>query len=104
MSDHEGDDLDTPVDEDHEDDGYQGEHAIVDGLAGVLQACAALRDERLALGLTVADVAARCACDGRAIEWLDEGDVGAPLEALVYYASAVGLAVDVVVRRTSANG
>ena len=74
-----------------------GQAAVVDGLTGVLAVCAELRQRRLAGGLDVGDVAARCSCDAEAIAWVDEGDVAAPVEALVYYAAALGLSVRMTV-------
>jgi hypothetical protein len=79
-----GDDLDASVADD--DDAL-----VVDGLTGVLEVCAALHEHRVAAGLSLDEVAARSACHFEAIEWVDEGDVAAPVEALVYYAVAVGL-------------
>jgi len=72
--------------------------SIVDGLTAVLAVCAVLRERRLAAGLDVSDVAARCACDGEAIAWVDEGDVAAPIEAVVYYAAALGLSLRLVLQ------
>lgn len=74
------------------------EGSIVEGLAAVLEVCQALHDERLALGLTVAQVAVESGGEAWAAEWVDEGDVSAPVEALVYYAAAVGLKLEIGVR------
>jgi hypothetical protein len=90
MTDEDLDDLDELVAE-HDDD------ELVDGLAGLLAACADLRNARLALGLSLDDVIERCPCDARDIEWVDEGDVAAPAEALVYYAITVGMRVEFTV-------
>ena len=73
---------------------FDDEAAVVGGLADLLQACEALHERRLSLGLSLDDVAARAECESWAIEWVDEGDVSAPAEALAYYAAAVGLRVE----------
>jgi hypothetical protein len=73
------------------------EAAVVDGLAAVLGVCQTLHEQRLALGLSLEQVAERSAGDAWAAEWVDEGDVSAPIEALVYYAAAVGLRLEVAV-------
>jgi hypothetical protein len=73
------------------------EGAVVDGLSSVSIACGALHERRLALGLALDEVIDRCDCDPESIEWADEGDVAAPVEALAHYAAAVGLRVEVTV-------
>lgn len=73
------------------------EEAVVDGLAAVLRVCQTLHEQRLALGLSLEEVAERGAGDAWTAEWVDEGDVSAPIEALVYYAAAVGLRLEVAV-------
>jgi hypothetical protein len=92
---------DEPPDEDELDvwvaDSSDAE--VVDGLAAVLTVCATLRERRLGLGFTLADVVDRCLCDAEAIEWVDEGDVASPVEALVYYAAAVGMRLELGVTR-----
>ena len=75
--------------EDIDEAGHEG--SIVEGLAAVLQVCQTLHEQRVALGLTLAQVAAEYGGDAWAAEWVDEGDVSAPVEALVYYAAALGL-------------
>jgi hypothetical protein len=72
--------------------GDREERAILDGLAAVLRACRSLHDERVALGLTLEEVTAEY---GWALERVDEGDVSAPIDALVYYAAAVGLRLEI---------
>jgi hypothetical protein len=71
------------------------EGGVVDGLSSVSVACGVLHQRRLALGLGLDEVIDRCACDPETIEWADEGDVATPVEALAYYAAAVGLRVEV---------
>ena len=73
------------------------ERAILDGLGAVLRVCQTLHEERLALGLTVEQVAAEFGGDAWTAEWVDEGEVSAPIEALVFYAAAVGLRLEVEV-------
>jgi len=68
----------------------QGEGDVVFGRA--------LYDRRRGRGLSVDDLAERCACPREVIEWVDEGDVAVPVEALVYYAAAVGLRVTLEIR------
>jgi hypothetical protein len=71
---------------------------VVAGLAAVIDACQALRQRRVALGLSLDDVAERCAFDCEPIEWVDEGDVAVPVEALVYYATALGVRLELRLR------
>ena len=74
------------------------EGSVIAGLAAVLEVCRTLHEARLALGLTVVQVADESGGDAWAAEWVDEGDVSAPVEALVYYAAAVGLTLEIGVR------
>jgi hypothetical protein len=71
------------------------EGAVVDGLSSVSVACGDLHARRLALGLGLDEVIDRCPCDSETIEWVDEGDVATPVEALAYFAAAVGLRLEV---------
>jgi hypothetical protein len=80
----------SATDEPQDDDAV-----VVDGLSSMSIACGVLHERRLALGLDLDELIDRCACDPEAIEWADEGDVAAPVEALAYYAAAVGLRVEV---------
>lgn len=90
MSEFDPDDLDATIEADND-------AGVVEGLAVILAVCAELRHQRLALGLGIDDVARRGGCDARAVEWIDDGDVAAPLEALAYYAAAVGLRLHLAV-------
>ncbi|HWW54792.1 MAG TPA: hypothetical protein VNY84_13530 [Acidimicrobiales bacterium] len=71
------------------------EGAVIDGLSSVSVACGDLHERRLALGLGLDEVIDRCPCDPETIEWVDEGDVATPVEALAYFAAAVGLRLEV---------
>jgi len=90
MSTLEPDDLDAGIIE-------YGDALVVDGLSSLLAVCERLRERRIQSGLSLIDVIQRSPCAPMGIEWVDEGDVAAPAEALIYYAAAVGLAVEFAV-------
>jgi hypothetical protein len=80
------------------------EGALVDGLTGLLEVCSVLREHRVARGLGLDTVAVRCGYELTAIEWIDDGDVAAPAEALIYYAAALGLTVRFTVLASAVDG
>jgi hypothetical protein len=64
---------------------------IVDGFGDVLRVCATLRERRVSAGLSIPEVAALGCGDPVALAGVDDGDLGVPVEALVYYAAALGV-------------
>jgi hypothetical protein len=81
------------VDELDEDVVAAAEDAIVDGLAGLLEVCSVLHEHRLSQGIRLDQLATRCNYEAAPLECIDDGDLAAPVEALAYYAAALGLTV-----------
>jgi hypothetical protein len=85
---------DDELEDDDDLDAGDEDEAVVDGLYAILTVCMTLRNERVSRGISLAEVISASRCDPRAIEWVDDGDVGAPLEGLVYYAAALDMVID----------